>query len=102
MTFYEFFAGGGMVRAGLGVRWRCLFANDVSPQKARIYRRNWGGDTLILADIAALTARLYAETPPELHPAAARNVFAHLVDLHQRGEVKAHPDLGPEAIFEKS
>jgi len=28
LDFYEFFAGGGMVRAGLGLRWRCLFAND--------------------------------------------------------------------------
>ncbi|MCF7779680.1 DNA (cytosine-5-)-methyltransferase [Sulfitobacter sp. M220] len=56
MTFYEFFAGGGMVRAGLGVQWRCLFANDDSPQKARIYRRNWGCEALVLADIAALTS----------------------------------------------
>ena len=28
MKFYEFFAGGGMVREGLGARWSCLFAND--------------------------------------------------------------------------
>jgi DNA (cytosine-5)-methyltransferase 1 len=27
-TFYEFFAGGGMARAGLGADWQCLFAND--------------------------------------------------------------------------
>jgi DNA (cytosine-5)-methyltransferase 1 len=63
MTFYEFFAGGGMVRAGLGAQWRCLFANDVSPQKARIYRRNWGGDTLVLADIAALTSADLPDVP---------------------------------------
>jgi hypothetical protein len=25
--FYEFFAGGGMVRAGLGAEWKCLFSN---------------------------------------------------------------------------
>jgi len=63
MTFYEFFAGGGMVRAGLGAQWRCLFANDVSPQKARIYRRNWGGDTHILADIAALASADLPDVP---------------------------------------
>ena len=63
MTFYEFFAGGGMVRAGLGAQWRCLFANDVSPQKARIYRRNWGGDALVLADIAALTSADLPDVP---------------------------------------
>jgi DNA (cytosine-5)-methyltransferase 1 len=28
MTFYEFFAGGGMARLGLGPGWTCLFAND--------------------------------------------------------------------------
>jgi DNA (cytosine-5)-methyltransferase 1 len=27
-SFYEFFAGGGMARAGLGEGWQCLFAND--------------------------------------------------------------------------
>ena len=32
--FYEFFAGGGMFRAGLGPGWSCLFANDIDPKKA--------------------------------------------------------------------
>jgi DNA (cytosine-5)-methyltransferase 1 len=27
-SFYEFFAGGGMARLGLGPRWTCGFAND--------------------------------------------------------------------------
>lgn len=31
--FYEFFAGGGMARAGLGEGWRCMFANDFGPKK---------------------------------------------------------------------
>ena len=42
-TFYEFFAGGGMARAGLGEGWRCLFANDFDAKKAASYRANWGG-----------------------------------------------------------
>jgi DNA (cytosine-5)-methyltransferase 1 len=33
-TFYEFFAGSGMVRAGLGDSWTCLFANDFDNKKA--------------------------------------------------------------------
>jgi hypothetical protein len=33
-TFYEFFAGSGMVRAGLGGSWTCLFANDCDEKKA--------------------------------------------------------------------
>lgn len=41
--FYEFFAGGGMARLGLGDEWECLFANDFSPQKAESYRRNFDG-----------------------------------------------------------
>ena len=32
--FYEFFAGGGMARAGLGQDWQCLFANDFDARKA--------------------------------------------------------------------
>jgi DNA (cytosine-5)-methyltransferase 1 len=49
--FYEFFAGGGMARAGLGDQWQCLFANDFDPMKADTYRRNWGGD-IVCRDIA--------------------------------------------------
>ncbi|EAA9217854.1 DNA cytosine methyltransferase [Salmonella enterica] len=42
--FYEFFAGGGMARAGLGKRWRCLFANDMDPIKTANYIENWGNE----------------------------------------------------------
>ena len=55
-TFYEFFAGGGMARAGLGDSWNCLFANDFDAMKAQTYRRNWGGDHLREADVATLGA----------------------------------------------
>jgi DNA (cytosine-5)-methyltransferase 1 len=41
-TFYEFFAGGGMARLGLGEGWVCKFANDFAPVKARTYRANFG------------------------------------------------------------
>lgn len=41
-TFLEFFAGGGMARAGLGPGWRCLFANDFDPAKAAAYAAAWG------------------------------------------------------------
>ncbi|WP_018632447.1 DNA cytosine methyltransferase [Neomegalonema perideroedes] len=54
--FYEFFAGGGMARAGLGPGWRCLLANDFDPRKAASYRENWGaGGEFRLGDVAALT-----------------------------------------------
>lgn len=56
LGFYEFFAGGGMVRAGLGPGWRCLFANDLDPKKAAAYRSNWGGEELVVGDVRALQA----------------------------------------------
>lgn len=53
--FYEFFAGGGMARAGLGSGWDCLFANDFDPKKAAAYAANWGADHLRVGDVAALS-----------------------------------------------
>ena len=41
LTFYEFFAGGGMARLGLGAGWDCAFANDFDPVKAATYRANF-------------------------------------------------------------
>ncbi len=49
--------------------------------------------------IPMLTKEVYSETDPALHPAAARNIFAHLVHLHQRDLVTANPKLSPSAAF---
>ena len=46
-----------------------------------------------------IVAQVYTDTPPALHPAAARNVFAHLIDLHQRGRIAATPSLAASARF---
>jgi DNA (cytosine-5)-methyltransferase 1 len=54
-SFYEFFAGGGMVRAGLGSSWDCLFANDFDHKKSRSYKDNWGDRELKTLDIRKLT-----------------------------------------------
>lgn len=59
-TFYEFFAGGGMARAGLSSGWTCLFANDFDAKKAASYALNWGADHLKVGDVAAVTT---AELP---------------------------------------
>jgi DNA (cytosine-5)-methyltransferase 1 len=40
-SVYEFFAGGGMARLGLGDGWSCAFANDFDPVKAATYRANF-------------------------------------------------------------
>lgn len=50
-TFYEFFAGGGMARAGLGDGWDCLLANDFDHKKGKTYEDNWGKAGLVVDDI---------------------------------------------------
>ena len=51
MRFYEFFAGGGMARAGLGPDWKCLFANDFDRKKSSVYADNWGDEHLVIDDV---------------------------------------------------
>lgn len=58
--FYEFFAGGGMVRAGLGKQWNCLLANDIDRKKAASYAANWGHEGLYVKSVGDLTT---AEVP---------------------------------------
>ncbi len=55
LTCLEFFAGGGMARAGLGDSWRCLFANDFDQMKVETYEANWGVGHIKHKDVAALT-----------------------------------------------
>lgn len=59
--FYEFFAGGGMARTGLGEGWKCLFANDFDHKKASSYRKNWGGSDLVVDDIRKLSISDFPE-----------------------------------------
>lgn len=55
-TFYEFFAGGGMARAGLGPKWECLFANEIDEKKAASYRENFrGGKELLVQDVSKVS-----------------------------------------------
>ena len=61
-AFYEFFAGAGMARAGLGDRWRCLFANDFDQKKAATYRLNWGQDNFVCSDVRRVTTADLAQT----------------------------------------
>ena len=52
--FYEFFAGGGMARLGLGTGWTCLFANDFDKKKCGPYTQHWGEAELRYGDVAQL------------------------------------------------
>ena len=52
----EFFAGMGLMRAGLEcVGIRTVFANDIDETKAKLYSDNWGREGLHVGDIRALT-----------------------------------------------
>jgi DNA (cytosine-5)-methyltransferase 1 len=64
LGYYEFFAGGGMARAGLGPRWTCLFANDVDLKKALTYATNWGETNFVTQDVAGLKS---ADLPGNAH-----------------------------------
>jgi len=64
-------------------------------------------ESAVLAAIAAghstlpgLVAQVYADTPVQMHPAAARNLLAHLIDLDHRGQIildLTRPD-GPRIV----
>lgn len=55
-SFYEFFAGAGMARAGLGASWRCAFANEFDLKKSVVYRKNWGEPNVLrVADVKTLS-----------------------------------------------
>lgn len=56
-TYYEFFAGGGMARSGLGADWECLFANDISEKKAAVYKENWGDEHLHVGNVFDVTSK---------------------------------------------
>ena len=64
-TFYEFFAGGGMARLGLGSAWRCAFSNEWCPKKAASYRARFGNGELRVCDVADLTADDLPGTPTQ-------------------------------------
>ena len=56
-SFYEFFAGGGMARLGLGADWQCLFANDIDEKKVASYKANFAdASELEVCDVGALTS----------------------------------------------
>ena len=54
------------------------------------------------ATAETLAARIYTETPAPLLPSAARNVFAHLIDLTQKNRVTPEPHLSWNARFHHS
>lgn len=54
--FFEFFAGGGFARLGLGADFNCVFANDIDPAKAGAYRAAFGNEHLREGDVWGLNS----------------------------------------------
>lgn len=46
-----------MARVGLGEKWQCLLANDVSPVKIQAYKAKWGADHLDTRDVSDLSLK---------------------------------------------
>ncbi|MCP3968890.1 MAG: MBL fold metallo-hydrolase [Rhodobacteraceae bacterium] len=91
---------------------RVFYPGHGAPITDPVARSNWllahrrSRETEILdrldekgTDIASLTRDIYTDAPPGLQRAAERNVFAHLIDLHQTGRVNADPELRFGARF---
>ena len=51
------------------------------------------------ARIRDLVPRLYADVDPRLHPAAARSMLAHMIDLSRRGAIAPEGEAGPEGLY---
>lgn len=62
-TFYEFFAGGGMARAGLGSGWQCMFSNDFDFKKGATYQTNWDKNRQTVLKIGDIRKVETAELP---------------------------------------
>lgn len=52
-----------MARAGLGERWKCLFANDFDFKKSASYEANWGKKGLVTKDVSKVEAKELPGTP---------------------------------------
>ena len=84
--FYEFFAGAGLAREGLGTGWRPLFANDLDPAKAAAYRLNGDASHLRVGDVWSLSA---ADLPGHAELAWASSPCQDLSLAGRRGGLRA-------------
>ncbi|HBL51412.1 MAG TPA: DNA (cytosine-5-)-methyltransferase [Firmicutes bacterium] len=59
-TMHEFFAGSGLVAYGLKGMFRPVWANDICPKKAAVYKANFAANHFVLDDIKNISG---AELP---------------------------------------
>ncbi len=74
-------------------------------RELRTHRRTREAEILAALDesdrIPDIVARVYADTPPTLHVAAARNVLAHLIHLAEQGRAASDGPPGPDALWRR-
>jgi DNA (cytosine-5)-methyltransferase 1 len=93
-TFCEFFAGIGLVRAGLP-GWRCVYANDFDPVKQRAYAARFGPDHFHLSDVWA-TQEVVQRIPGR--PTLATASFP-CIDLSTAGHYRGFDGRHSSAFF---
>ncbi len=92
--------------------WSRFYAGHGLPIESPNARLEWlithrlGRESSILAALAKgprnaseLAKELYVDTPQSLLPAAARNVFAHLIDLFAKNQVIPDGDIAFSTVF---
>lgn len=58
-TMHEFFAGSGLVAYGLKGMFKPIWANDISEQKAVVYKENFGDGYFKLDDIKNINGKIF-------------------------------------------
>lgn len=59
-SFYDFFAGAGLVRMGLELEWWCLWANDIDPHKGEACVTSFGDREPVLEGIPCRKLEMHA------------------------------------------
>lgn len=94
LTFSTYFPGHGAPVTDPTARVAWLIRHRQTREAAILDKLSSGPATL-----PDLTARVYADTPKQMWPAASRNLLAHLIDLHERNLVTASPRISLTAVF---
>lgn len=92
--WHKFYPGHGDVIDAPQDRLSWLMAHRTSREASILEVLREGPTTA-----AEITARVYADTPRAMHPAAARNVLAHLIDLMGQSEVSPQGSLSATTEF---
>ena len=80
--------------------------SDTAARLAALIAHRRAREAAILAAVraqptsaTALAALIYTDTAPALLPAAARNILAHLIDLHDRNLISTQDPITPTTAF---